>query len=274
MSEVIAHVNCCSSGDFNNYMKTTNLKREALLFSILFMGMVLVAFFFFNAQAFVDQIRYSYFGPASTEEILDFGHQLGAVDTTPIPLAATTTPAAPSETLKPQPAAPTPPSAPATTDTVVPGTSAQSAVSSYRLVIPKIGVNVPMVFPSDDSMKAILASLELGVGIYHGSDLPTELGRTVVLGHSSRASWYRGDYATVFSLLPKLEQLDEFYVLEGNKKHRYIIFAKQCLSPTETNAVLSGMSAGSEIDLITCYPIGSASQRTLIRAKYIETVDI
>jgi LPXTG-site transpeptidase (sortase) family protein len=256
-------------------MKTANIKREALLFSILFMGMVLVAFFFFNAQAFVDQIRYSYFGPPEAEEILDFGHQLGAVDTTPIPPVATTTPVEPAETLKPQPAAPPPPpSAPATTEVVAPGASAQSAVSPYRLVIPKIGVNVPMVFPSDDSMKAILASLEQGVGIYHGSDLPAELGRTVVLGHSSRASWYRGDYATVFSLLPKLEQLDEFYVLEGNKKHRYIVFAKQYLSPAETNAVLSGMSAGSEIDLITCYPIGSASQRTLIRAKYIETVDM
>lgn len=258
-------------------MKTTNIKREALLFSILFLGMVLVAFFLFNARAFVDQIRYSYFGPPDTEEILDFGHQIGAVDTTPPP--AQVGGMAPTSSVSvthpaPAPAQNTPPSAPATTDKTAPGNSTQVTISPYRLVIPKIGVNVPIAFPNDASMKAILASLEQGVGAYHGSDLPTQLGRMVLLGHSSRATWYNGDYATVFSLLPKLEQLDEFYVIEGNKKHRYIVFSKQYLSPAETNAVLASAAAGSEIDLITCYPIGSASQRTLIRAKYIETVPL
>ncbi|OHB21892.1 MAG: hypothetical protein A2939_01325 [Parcubacteria group bacterium RIFCSPLOWO2_01_FULL_48_18] len=78
----------------------------------------------------------------------------------------------------------------------------------------------------------------------------------------------------MFSLLGELELFDRFYIIDGSKKHEYIIFSKEFLTPEQTNTVLAGPSAGSEIDLITCWPIGSASKRTLIRAKLVNSQEV
>lgn len=146
-----------------------------------------------------------------------------------------------------------------------------SESDEYILIIPKIAVTAPVIWPRSSATRDILLSLEEGVGIYPGSDLPGEFGRAVLLGHSSRASWYRGNYATIFALLSKLEQRDRFYVIHGNTKYEYEVFAKRFLSPAETNEVLADAPNESEIDLITCYPIGSASQRTFIQGKLVNT---
>lgn len=152
--------------------------------------------------------------------------------------------------------------------------SAATTTRQFYLEIPKIGVIAPIVIPENTSNKGVLASLEEGVGLYPGSAMPGEAGRAIVLGHSSRASWYRGDYATVFSLLPKLSEGDEFYATAGGQKFIYRIYSKKILSPSETNAILAQPIGDSEMDLITCYPIGSASERTLIQAKLVAIENI
>lgn len=139
---------------------------------------------------------------------------------------------------------------------------------SHNLYIPKISVLAPVVFPKDKSNENILASLEDGVALYPGSSMPGENGRAVILGHSSRITWYRGEYAYVFALLNKLQSGDEFYVVSGNKKLVYKVFANDTLTPEKTNEILSQPPKNkSEIALITCWPIGSSSMRTLIQAK-------
>lgn len=146
---------------------------------------------------------------------------------------------------------------------------------NYQLVIPKIEVVAPIVAPLGEGNKAVLAGMEEGVALYPGSaQVGSPDGRSIILGHSSRASWYRGDYATIFALLSKLEPLDEFYVVGDGKKYTYRVFARQHLTPSETNAILAGPSSGSEIDLITCYPVGSASSRTLVRASLVRVEEL
>ena len=139
----------------------------------------------------------------------------------------------------------------------------------YELLVPKIDVAAPIAVPEDGTKKGILASLEEGVGLYPGSAEPGERGRIIILGHSSRASWYRGDYATIFAVLPELKEFDTFFVAGGWKKYTYQVFARKILSPADTNVLLATPSLESEVDLVTCYPIGSASKRTVIQAKLI-----
>lgn len=146
--------------------------------------------------------------------------------------------------------------------------------SDYRLLIGKIEVDAPMVAPADSSKQSVLAALENGVGIYPGSVAPGEAGRVVVLGHSSKASWYRGGYAYVFALLPQLQKGDKFYVLGKTKKYTYQIFSSGVMSPNDTNRLLSAEPAGSEMVLITCYPIGGASQRKVVQAKLISAENL
>ena len=144
----------------------------------------------------------------------------------------------------------------------------------FTLSIPKIEVNTPVVMPRETTKQGILASLEEGVGLYPGSADIGAPGRAVVLGHSSRASWYRGEYAYIFSLLHKLETFDLFYVTGGGKKYTYQIFANTVMTPQEANAFLATTPSDSEIDLITCYPVGSASKRTIIQAKLMSVENI
>lgn len=144
-----------------------------------------------------------------------------------------------------------------------------------RLVIPKIGVDAPIISPKSGTMQDILASLEAGVGLYPESNpVGTPSGRSVILGHSSRAAWYRGDYANIFALLPSLEPLDEFFVVGDGKKYVYRVFSSRVLTPSEANEVLSGYTSGSEIDLITCYPIGTSSKRNLVQASLVSVEEI
>ena len=139
---------------------------------------------------------------------------------------------------------------------------------NYHLYIPKIGVSAPIVLPKDDSNQNILASLEEGVALYPGSQLPGETGRSVVLGHSSKATWYRGQYAYIFALLSKLQVGDEFYIVLKNKKLIYKVFSNDILTPEQTNELLSQTPKNeSDAVLITCWPIGSSSMRTLIQAQ-------
>ena len=144
----------------------------------------------------------------------------------------------------------------------------------FSLVVPKISVEAPIAVPGDQTKKGILASLEEGVGLYPGSVEPGEPGRIIILGHSSRATWYRGGYATIFALLPELKEFDTFYVVGGGKKYTYQVFARKILPPAETDSLLAIQSLESEVDLVTCYPIGSASKRTVIQAKLISTQNI
>ena len=140
--------------------------------------------------------------------------------------------------------------------------------SKYYLYIPKIDVLTPIVLPKDDSNQNILASLEEGTVLYPGSQLPGQAGRSVILGHSSKTAWYRGQYAYVFALLSKLQSGDEFYIVFENKKLVYKVFSNDILTPEQTNKLLSQMPQNeSDVALITCWPIGSSSMRTLIQAK-------
>ncbi|HUZ93062.1 MAG TPA: sortase [Candidatus Paceibacterota bacterium] len=144
----------------------------------------------------------------------------------------------------------------------------------YELIIPEIEITTPIVAPQDNTTGGILASLEDGVGIYPGSSDVGTTGRLILLGHSSRASWYRGQYAYVFALLSKLKPLDTFYIAGGGKKFTYQAFSVQTLSPTDTNAVLATTPSDSEVTLITCYPVGSASNRTVVQAKLMSVANI
>lgn len=146
--------------------------------------------------------------------------------------------------------------------------------ADYQLFLPRIQVQTPIVSPNDFSTKAVLAAMEDGVALYPGSAEPGASGRAVVLGHSSRASWYRGSYATVFSLLPQMKVGDKIFIVGKNKKYTYEVFDKKVMSPNDTNALLASAPGNSQLALITCYPIGSASQRNIVLAKLIREENI
>lgn len=137
----------------------------------------------------------------------------------------------------------------------------------YYLHIPKINVSAPIILPKDSSLSSILAGLENGVDFYPGFPLPGQTGRSVILGHSSKIDRYKGEYAYVFSLLGKLQIGDEFYVTKGNSKMVYKVFSSDILTPNQADKLISKKTENeSVLTLVTCWPVGFSSKRTVIRA--------
>ena len=217
------------------------IQREIAVFLFIFIGLSAAAFWMLNGGAYAEELRYYLFPQPIPSEPL-FAFSASASDS--------------SQTAQE-----------AKTKTFSPG----HAEPAMRIVIPKIRVDAPLNVPQTHATKDILASLEQGVGIYPESARFGQEGRAILLGHSSRASWYRGGYATIFALINKLEIGDVFYIIGNGKTHIYEVTTSATLTPSATNIMLAGVSDGSEVDLITCYPIGSASKRKVIRSRLLMT---
>lgn len=209
-----------------------NSNKEIAFFVTLFFGISLVSFWVFNGDAYLNELRYRFLSSSRTNEELSESI---------IELARQEIPE------------------------IREGVIVES--KSYLIAIPKFEILAPVVFPDSDTIEDITSALDRGTVLYPGSVSPGDNGRAVILGHSSRAIWRRDDFSSVFSLINKLERGDEFYILENNsKKFVYKVFEKHFLSPEATNQMLAGPYLGAELNLITCYPIGSPSQRTIIRS--------
>jgi LPXTG-site transpeptidase (sortase) family protein len=211
------------------------------IFLALFFAITLGAFFFLNGPAYAENLTFdikSFFGD-NTNVVTD-----EPIFNLPNASAATNGSAMPNVTVLPK------------------GTA-------MELVISKTGVRTPIVFPTDVSTKGVLKALEGGVGAYPGSVMPGQKGHMILLGHSSLASWYHGNYARVFALLNRLAVGDEFVIVADNMKYVYKISSNQVLKPAAADAYLALPVEGSIVDLVTCDPVGSAANRRIVSAELI-----
>ncbi len=147
-----------------------------------------------------------------------------------------------------------------------------------RIVIPKIGINAPIVNGIGiDSLlgedwkqleKDIQGGLQSGVVHYPGTAKPGQNGNFFLTGHSSYYAWDPGDYKEIFSLLGKLEVGDTYTVYYDQQKYSYEVTSKEIISPKDTDVL--DQPADYEIStLMTCWPPGTAQKRMILTAKRI-----
>jgi LPXTG-site transpeptidase (sortase) family protein len=142
-----------------------------------------------------------------------------------------------------------------------------------RLIIPKIGKNIPLVdiagltgFDFDHMENIFMQELEKWVVRYPGTALPGEKGNAFIFGHSSNYPWVKGDYNEVFALLDNLEFGDQIIVYYNQKKFIYTIREKKIVRPGDVKALDRNPEA-SELSLMTCWPIGTTLKRLLVFAE-------
>jgi sortase (surface protein transpeptidase) len=107
-----------------------------------------------------------------------------------------------------------------------------------RIIIPKIGKNIPLVnVESHDANNSVewnkifMKELENGIVKYPGSADPGEIGNSFIFGHSSNYAWAKGDYNDVFALLNNLTTGDEIIVYFHQKKFVYSVREKMVVKP-------------------------------------------
>jgi len=125
---------------------------------------------------------------------------------------------------------------------------------SLRLVIPKIGVDAPIVLTQYLEESMIQKELEKGVVRYPDSN--------TILGHSSAYPWYQGNFGSIFSLLNKLEGGDELFIFSGDKKFIYTVTDKKIDLPKNLNLEEDDKT----LYLVSCWPISTAWKRIAVKA--------
>lgn len=147
-----------------------------------------------------------------------------------------------------------------------------------RIIIPRLGSNVPIVSVSDEKLltrnwggleKDIQDALRSGVVHYPGTPYPNQSGNVVLTGHSSYYPWDPGRFKDVFAVLHQAEIGDEIIVFHNQKKYFYKITSINKVLPTEVNVL--GDSGDDRLTLITCTPIGTNLKRLIVTAKPVKS---
>ncbi|MBT3349512.1 sortase [bacterium] len=139
--------------------------------------------------------------------------------------------------------------------------------SDNRVVLPRIGKNVPLVMvPSHKNWKKLEATIQSGlqdgVVVHPVSHAPGNFGNFFLTGHSSYYVWDNGRYKDVFALLHELEVGDEVEVYWEGKKYLYQLDQSFVIPPTQTS-VLNQPTDEKMITLMTCTPVGTNKNRLI-----------
>jgi len=159
---------------------------------------------------------------------------------------------------------------PSRTVTNTPIISDQPVSSAPEVIIPKINVEVPVVYDvntvNDD---AIENALENGVVHYADTAMPGQDGNVVIVGHSSNNIFNPGKYKFAFVLLSRVGIGDTFYLQKDGKRYTYQVYKRQIVSPTDVS-VLGPADKPATATLITCDPPGTSNNRLVVTAVQID----
>lgn len=140
-----------------------------------------------------------------------------------------------------------------------------------KLIIPKINVDVPVIYDVGYDYSSQMAAMQKGVAHFAvpGADSkPGQIGNTVFSGHSSNDLFEPGDYKFVFAQLDKIQTGDTIYVNYNSTRYTYSVIKKQVVKPTDVQA-LYGYTDKPYLTLITCTPLGTSLNRLLVTAEQI-----
>lgn len=140
-----------------------------------------------------------------------------------------------------------------------------------RLIIPKINVDVPVVYDTKNDQASQLRAMEKGVawfGIPGANSRPGQIGNTVLSGHSSNDLFDPGDYKFIFARLDQLAKGDTFYVNYLGERYSYSVTKKEVVLPTDVHKLVYKTDK-PVMTLITCVPLGTAQKRLLVTAEQI-----
>lgn len=137
------------------------------------------------------------------------------------------------------------------------------ASSEARLVIPKIGVDAPIIWnvPEDQLKEKLLE----GITHSEGTALPGSVGNIFLTGHSSYYAWVSSPYKDVFALLDKVSVNDEIFIKYSSKIFTYNVIDTKVVSPNDTSVM--DQSNANILSLMTCVPVGTNLNRLIVVAE-------
>lgn len=155
---------------------------------------------------------------------------------------------------------------------IIDPSAAGEVTGDPRLIVPKISVDVPIIWNADAANENSLnAAMDKGVAWFNiqgASAKPGEKGNFALSGHSSNDWLDQGNYKFIFARLEQLSEGDTIYVNYNSTRYVYTVSKKQVVKPTDVSALAVGTDK-PRITLITCTPLGTALNRLLVFANQV-----
>lgn len=128
-----------------------------------------------------------------------------------------------------------------------------------RLVIPRIGVNVPILEGSDERV------LDRG-GVWHipNTGTPDAPGNVVLSGHRWK---YLPPSSLTLYLLDKVQDGDAILVTWNGKLYTYKVRGREVVTPDRTDILTA--TSNPQLTIFTCTPLYSTSHRLVLYADLI-----
>ena len=146
------------------------------------------------------------------------------------------------------------------------------ATNESRLLIPKIAVDVPIIWDANAAdANSLNKAMDKGIvwfNIQGANAKPGEKGNFVVSGHSSNDWTDSGDYKFIFARLEKLATGDVVYANYNGTRYTYKITGTKVVKPTDVASLQIGNDK-PYITLVTCTPLGTAQNRLLVFGEQI-----
>jgi LPXTG-site transpeptidase (sortase) family protein len=146
-----------------------------------------------------------------------------------------------------------------------------------RIIIPRIGKNIPLVDIASDlhpeyevMHETFMEELKKWVVRYPGTARPGEVGNVFIFGHSSNYPWVQSEYNDIFALLDELQTGDEITIYYFQKKYVYTVTDRAIVKPGDVQALDQRDPEKKELSLMTCWPIGTTLERLIIFAELTE----
>jgi len=145
---------------------------------------------------------------------------------------------------------------------------ADEATTEFNLIIPKIGVNSPII-PGVDPNDYTNA-LKAGVAHSITSFFPDQDGTVYLFSHSTSADIFVKELNAVFYLLKNLVPGDTMQIHYHGKTYTYTVREKKIVNPKDISYLVP-LSGTKSLILETCWPPGSTAERLLVLADLTET---
>lgn len=143
------------------------------------------------------------------------------------------------------------------------------------LMIPKLNVEVPVVFGAKNDVKSMGNAMMNGVAHFSipgASALPGEVGNFVISGHSAGNVYETSEYKFIFSGLTRMGEGDLIYMDYNSQRYTYRTVGTRTVEPSDVASlrqIANEHSGKPMITLITCTPLGTSKYRLLVYAEQI-----
>lgn len=139
-----------------------------------------------------------------------------------------------------------------------------------RIVIPSIGIDLPVANPNTTDVDALDHVLQSAVARYPGSALAGEKGNVLIFGHSSHLPVVYNQMYKAFNALPDLKAGDLITLESSDYTYTYQVTEVRKTDATEEYIDLSA-DDGAKLTLSTCDNFGAKTSRWVVEATLVSS---